>query len=54
MQRTSASGIFIMAASCLRRLCVICDAVQQVSLPSLISAMAQDGPIEPWVWMAKS
>ena len=54
MQRTCSSGIRIMAASCLRRLCVICDAVQQVSLPSRISATAQEGPSEPWVWMAKS
>ena len=43
-----------MAASCLRRACVICEAVQQVRNPSFSSAMAQDGPIEPWVWMAKS
>src|SRR5216684_6287293 len=43
-----------MVASCLRRLCVACDADHDVSLPSLSSATAHDGPIEPWVWMAKS
>ena len=41
-------------ASCLRSRCVACEAVQTVSLPSLNSATAHDGPIEPWVWIAKS
>ena len=48
------SGMANMLASCLRRLWVACDADQEVSLPSLNSATAQDGPIEPCVWMAKS
>ena len=30
------------------------EADQQISLPSLSSAIAQDGPIDPWVWMPKS
>ena len=34
--------------------CVACEALQHVILPSLISTTAHDGPIEPWVWMAKS
>ncbi len=54
MARTSSAGMLSISASCFLRLCVACDGVQQVSLPSLISATAQDGPIEPWVWMAKS
>ncbi len=43
-----------MAASDLRRLCVACEAVQQVSWPSTTWATAQEGPMEPWVWIAKS
>src|SRR5947209_18328217 len=43
-----------IVASCLRRSCVACEADQEVSCPSLNCATAQDGPIEPWVWMAKS
>src|SRR5258708_21193823 len=54
MQRTLSAGMPNMVASCLRRLWVACEADQEVSLPSLTSATAQDGPIEPWVWMAKS
>src|SRR6476646_6811317 len=54
MQRTFSAGMPNMVASCLRRLCVACEADQEVSWPSLNSATAQDGPIEPWVWMAKS
>ena len=54
MQRTFSGGRSNILASCLRRLWVACDADQDVSLPSLNSATAQDGPIEPWVWMAKS
>src|SRR5262245_47809218 len=41
-------------ASCLRRLCVACEADHEVSLPSLNSATAQEGPMEPWVLIAKS
>src|SRR6266508_2329232 len=54
MQRTLSAGMPNMVASCLRRLCVACEADHEVSLPSLNSATAQEGPIEPWVWMAKS
>src|SRR5512132_4075051 len=54
MQVTLSAGMPNIVASCLRRLCVACDADHEVSLPSLNSATAQDGPIEPWVWMAKS
>src|SRR5260370_29238842 len=54
MQRTLSTGMPNMVASCLRKLCVACEADQEVSWPSLNSATAQDGPIEPWVWMAKS
>src|SRR5712691_2083438 len=54
MQRTSSGGVFSIAASCFRRLCVACEALQHVILLSLISTTAQDGPIEPCVWMAKS
>src|SRR6516162_6602747 len=54
MQRTLSAGIANMVASCLRRLWVACEADQEVSLRSLNSATAQDGPIEPWVWIAKS
>src|SRR5262245_18332107 len=54
MQRTLSRGMPNMFASCLRRLCVACEADHEVSLPSLNSATAQDGPIESWVWMAKS
>ena len=54
MQRTSSSGIANIFASCLRRLWVACEADHEVSLPSLNSATAQEGPIEPCVWMAKS
>src|SRR5690349_611814 len=54
MQRTLSAGMPNMVASCLRRPCVACDADQEVSLPSLNSATAQEGPIEPWVWIAKS
>src|ERR687887_58326 len=54
MQRTSSGDMRNMVASCLRRLCVACDADHEVSWPSLNSATAHDGPIEPWVWMAKS
>ena len=43
-----------MVASCLRSAWVACEADHEVSLPSRNSATAQDGPIEPWVWMAKS
>src|SRR5437660_1174742 len=43
-----------MMAICLRKRCVCCEALQQVSFPSLYSATAHDGPIEPCVWMAKS
>ena len=31
-----------------------CDGDQISARPSLTSATAHDGPIEPWVWMAKS
>jgi hypothetical protein len=54
MQRTLSAAMPNMVASCLRRLWVACEADQDVSLPSLNSATAQDGPIEPWVWMAES
>ena len=54
MQRTWAASMPNILASCLRRLWVACDADHDVSLPSFNSAMAQDGPIEPWMWMAKS
>src|SRR5215469_17428142 len=54
MQRTFSGAIPSIAASCFLRLCVACDAVQQVSWPPVISTMAQDGPIEPCVWTAKS
>jgi hypothetical protein len=54
MQRTLSGAIPSMTARSLRRSWVACEADQEVSLPSLNSAMAQDGPIEPWVWMAKS
>src|SRR6266581_1591830 len=54
MQRTFSTGSASICASCLRRLCVACEADQEVSMPSLNSATAQDGPIEPCMWMAKS
>src|SRR5262249_8899439 len=54
MQCTFSAGRPNISASCLRRLWVACDADHDVSLPSLNSAIAQDGPIEPWVWIAKS
>ena len=34
--------------------CVACDDVHTVSLPSLKSATAQDGPMVAWVCTAKS
>src|SRR6266850_2539626 len=43
-----------MVASCLRRSWVAWLADQHVRVPSLISAMAHDGPIEPCVCIAKS
>src|SRR5437879_3320168 len=43
-----------MVASCLRRSCVAWLADQHVRDPSLISAIAHDGPIEPCVCIAKS
>src|SRR5260370_8582027 len=43
-----------MVASCLRRSCVAWLADQHVRVPSLISAIAHDGPIEPCVCIAKS
>jgi hypothetical protein len=49
MQRTLSGVRPNMVASCLRRVCVACDADHDVSLPSLNSAIAQDGPIDPWV-----
>jgi hypothetical protein len=54
MQRTSASLIPSISASCFFKRCVACEAVQTVTLPSFTSATAQEGPIDPWVWMAKS
>src|SRR2546430_14332109 len=54
MQRTLLGPMPNIVASCLRRLWVACEADHEVSLPSLNSATAQDGPIEPWVWMGKS
>jgi hypothetical protein len=33
---------------------VACEAVQHVTWPSFTCATAQDGPIEPCVWIAKS
>src|SRR5215468_5156572 len=54
MQRTSSGGMESILASCLLKLCVACEADHEVSLPSLNSATAHDGPIEPWVWTAKS
>src|SRR2546426_7698076 len=43
-----------MVVSCLRRSCVAWLADQHVRVPSLISAIAHDGPIEPCVCIAKS
>src|SRR5215467_14407748 len=54
MQRTLSTFMPNIMASCLRRSWVACEADQEVSFPSLNCATAQDGPIEPWVWMAKS
>src|SRR5262249_19607094 len=54
MQCTFSTASDSICASCLRRLCVACEADQQVSLPFMNWATAQDGPIEPCVWMAKS
>src|SRR5262245_50128737 len=54
MQRTSSGGMANICASCFLRLWVACDADHDVSLPSLNSATAQDGPIEPCSWIAKS
>src|SRR5271165_3349579 len=54
MQRTSGLGMASIAASCLRRSCVACEAVQQVSRPPSKLATAQEGPMEPCVWIAKS
>src|SRR4026207_1503371 len=51
MQRTLSGERPSIAASCLRRSCVAWDADHDVSLPSLNSAIAHDGPIEPWVWI---
>ena len=47
MQRTPSTGMPNMVASCLRRSWVAGEADQEVSLPSLNSATAHDGPIEP-------
>ena len=54
MQRIFSGAIFVIMASCLTRLWVACEADQQVTAPSTTSAMAQDGPIEPCVWIVKS
>src|SRR2546428_10219986 len=43
-----------MVASCLRRSCVAWLGERRVRDPSLISAIAHDGPIEPCVCIAKS
>src|SRR5262249_5508448 len=53
-QYTLSAGRLNSPESCLRRSWVPCEADHEVSLPSLNSATAQDGPIEPWVWIAKS
>ena len=47
--RTFSGGNENICANCLRRLWVACDADHDVNAPSLNSAMAHDGPIEPCV-----
>src|ERR1700722_7325175 len=54
MHRTRSGAHLSIAASCLRRLCVACDALQQVRCSPSNCATAHEGPIDPCVWMAKS
>jgi hypothetical protein len=52
--RILAGSISSVAPSSRRSQCGACDGDQTMALPSFTSATAQDGPIEPWVWTAKS
>jgi len=54
MQRMLSTLMPSMFASCFRNRWFCCDAVHTVRAPSLYSATAHEGPIEPCVWIAKS
>ncbi len=52
--RTFAGSICSTTATSRRSQCGAWEGDQISALPSRTSATAQAGPIEPWVWMAKS
>ena len=51
---TSLESIWRVAATSRRSQCGACEGDQISARPSFTSATAQAGPIDPWVWMAKS
>src|SRR4029077_17482665 len=54
MQRTFSGFKLSIVASCTCSRWLACEGVHTVSRPSLKSAIAQDGPIDPWVCIGKS
>src|SRR6185295_17679949 len=53
MQRTFSGFKLSIVASCGCSRWLACEGVHTVRRPSLKSAIAQDGPIDPWVCIAK-
>src|SRR6185369_3700080 len=51
---TSLASIWSAAATSFCSQCGACEGDQISALPPFTSATAHDGPIEPWVWTAKS